>query len=205
VMLWNMSGIGYLDVWSARRPPTARSVSTLWPLPGSARSRVDGMARFMQFQEQLSSLIADSTIPTSIRADAWFRFLPPAGVFPLTGANKGVQLATFLQEIPLHDPRPPGYAATDGPVFLEGARLLPLLEQSFAYPPVELTPAPIERIALWLYRLRENAFANDTAPGSTRGPAIVFASAQMPSSSTPRFDVARFDYSNYFSTLLGPI
>jgi hypothetical protein len=205
VLLWNINGVDYLDTWSARRAPTPRELSTRWPIATSERTRGDGVARFLQFQDQLSSLVADSNIPTSIRADAWFRYLPAVGVFRLTGAAKGLQLSTFLQDIPLEYPQPPNYSSSDGPVFLEGARLPPLLDQSFAFPPVELTTNASERIALWVYRLRENAFANDTAPGSTSGSAIVFASAQMPYAAIPRFNVARFDYSNYFSTVTGPI
>jgi hypothetical protein len=205
VLLWNINGVDYLDLWSARRKPVPKATSTRWPLVTSERTRADGAARFLQFQEHLASVIADSSIPTSIRADAWFRFLPPAGVFPLTGAGKGLQLPTFLQDIPLDYPRPPIYSANDGPVFLEGARLAPLLDQSFSYPPTQLTAEVNERTALWVYRLRENAFANDTAPGSTSAAAIVFASAQLPYAATPRFDVARFGYSNYFASVTGPI
>lgn len=205
VLLWNINGVDYLDHWSARRTPVARPVSPRWPLATGERTRADGVARFLQFQEHLASIIVDSSIPTSIRADAWFRYLPPAGVFPLTGASKGLQLATFLQDIPLDYPRPPIYSANDGPVFLEGARLAPLLDQSFTYPPTRLSADIGDRTALWVYRLRENAFANDTAPGSTSAAAIVFASAQMPYAATPRFDVARFGYSNYFASVSGPI
>jgi len=204
VLLWNINGVDYLDTWSARRTPVPHATSRLFPVPASPRTRIEGVARFLQFQEQLAALVADSTIPTSIRADGWFRYLPAAGLLPVTGLDKGVQLSTFMQDIPLYLPQPPVYSSIDGPVFLEGARLAPLLESSFVYPPVELSPTHSERTALWMYRLRENAFANDTAPGSTRGPALVFASAQMPFAATPRFDVARFDYSNFVSSQLGP-
>jgi hypothetical protein len=150
VLLWNINGVDYLDHWSVRRTPLPVAMSTQLPIPASARTRIEGVARFLQFQEHLAAVVADSTIPTSIRADGWFRYLPAAGLLPLTGTNKGVQLATFLQGIPLHLPQPPEYSSIDGPVFLEGARLPPLLETSFVYPPVELTITQSERSALWV-------------------------------------------------------
>ena len=204
VLLWNATGIGYLDVWSARRPPTTLARSSSWPLPTGERLRIEGIARFLQFQQQLAELIAESSAPTGLRADDYFRFLPAAGLLPVSGASKGLQLTTFLADRALNWPRPPLYSSVDGPIVLEGTRLPPLLNESFTYAPVELASDPLDRIALWVYRLRENTAALDQGALDVSAPAIVFASAQIPYAATPRFNVARFDYSNFSSALLGP-
>jgi hypothetical protein len=203
LLLWNATGVAYLDTWSARRTPIVSPASTLWPLPG-ARQSVDGLARFLQFQDQLAQIIADSSTPTAIRADHWFRFLPAAGLLPLSGTAKGLQLSTFFLDVPIHDPRPPDYSAADGPVALEGARLRPMLQQSFLYEAPRLASDVAERTALWIYRLRENAFALDTGSGDASAATIAFATAQMPYLATPRFNVARWNYSNFSSSVLGP-
>ena len=204
LLLWNATGVAYLDVWAARRPPVPSPASAMWPLPGGARQSVEGLARFLQFQDHLAQIIADSTAPTGIRADHWFRYLPAAGLVPLSGAAKGLQLSTFFLDVPTHLPRPPDYSTADGPVVLEGARLRLLLQQSFLYEAPQLVADVTQRTAFWLYRLRENAFAINTASGEASTAAIVFATAQMPYLATPRFNVARWDYSNFSSSVLGP-
>jgi hypothetical protein len=82
-----------------------------------------------------------------------------------------------------------------GPVHIEGARLAPLLERSLAFPPFQLG----EKVVLWLYLLRENRQA--VAAGAT-GPVAVFASGHLPFTGDARFDVNRWNFSNYGSVLL---
>jgi hypothetical protein len=114
-------------------------------------------------------------------------------------------LSAFFQGVPLHLPGPPHHLPSDGPVFIEGARVRPLLDSSFLYQAIELhTREPSRREALWVYRIRQNAVAIETATPVPATNAILFASGQMPYSASPRFDVNQWDYSNYSSTLLGP-
>ena len=117
----------------------------------------------------------------------------------------------FFRDLTVRYPRLTQFGAAAGPVILEGARVGRLIADSFDYPPhlVQAVP-PLaggpqanDKLAIWLYRVRENQFAiANTIPSLPT--VVLFASGQMPYYASPRFDVARWNYSNYASALLGP-
>jgi hypothetical protein len=204
--LWDATGLVFVDVWSVRRPPLPTPDSARWPLVASRRAAVEGEARFLQFQEQLAEIVADPLHGT-VMAAQWFSRLPAAGVLP-TGAGL-LEVDSFFQGMTVRFPRPPLHGFFDGPVVLEGERLPPMLHASFRYGPIDTaargTPGAADRAGtgVWLYRIRENRQAID-AGVAPPAQAVAFATAQLPWAASARFDVARWDYSNYGSVLLGP-
>jgi hypothetical protein len=198
-LLWNINGVDYLDVWAARRSPLPLPLSTRWPTSSGARAGIDGEARWLQFQAHLADLLESVPIPANLQAREYFRWLPPAGLLPIVGPSpRGVTANMFFRNMTVRFPQPPRYAPDDGPVFMDGQRLGPLLREAIHYPPLHTA----SNEAFWLYRVRENRRARDT--GSNVPAMLVFANAQMPYFGSPRFDVARFNYANYSSALNGP-
>jgi hypothetical protein len=190
-----------VDLWAVRRRPVAPPRSTDWPLAVGERTLIEGEARFAQFQAHLSDLLATMPVPANLRARDHFRWLPAAGVLPVAGPDpRGVSATTFFGDMKVRFPRLPRFAGNAGPVFMDGARLPPLLRDATRYPPVDTR----EGEALWLYRVRENRLARDLAAAGAGTAVIVFASGEMPYYGSPRFDVSRWDYANYSSTQTGP-
>lgn len=198
---WTLDGIAFCDLWSVRRSPVPPSHSDDWPLLVDARAGIDAQACLLQFQAQLADLLAHTQVAGDIQASASFRYLPPAGLLlvDILGPN-ALQTDTFFSGLTVRWPRPPRFDAKDGPVVLEGARARALLRDAGAYPPIDTA----SQEAIWLYRVRENTFAADTQASGAPRRAILFATGQMPYYASPRFDTARWDYSNYSSAPLGP-
>jgi hypothetical protein len=177
-------GIKFVDMWSVRRRIIRHSsAGGFFPLITDRRT-AEAEAMFLQFQDQVSYILAHETNLSAIQATDRFDFLPPVGVVPLAGGgfSTGFDLAKFfagLSVCPM--------------LFLEGSRLRHLVQRSLAYPAVNLASEEF----LWQYTVRENA---QTLAGSGVQPAqpcMLFASGQLAYFSEPRFDVARWNYSNY--------
>ena len=78
---WDGNGLTFVDRWSARRRPVRPSAAVeLAPVVGDDRT-ADGEARFLQFQDQLTGLLANPA-GSSARAVDVFPRLPPAGLVP---------------------------------------------------------------------------------------------------------------------------
>jgi hypothetical protein len=189
LLLWTAAGVAFVDAWSARRPPLEGGGSPDWPFATGERRAAVGVARFLQFQTHLAELVAPGgAVPADARSA--FRYLPPAGVLPLADAGSpGFDRARFFVG-----------CTTRRPVFMNGARLLHLLDGSFAFPPIDLRTLPRTggTELIWLYRLYENAAVLDRVlPGNADREVIVFANGNLPFFAESRFDVARFDYSNF--------
>jgi len=187
LLLWNTSGIAFLDLWSVRRRPVPPRAGREWPAALEARLGLEAHARLEQFHAHILDLLGgDAATATTQPAEMLFRFLPPAGLLPLSGGGRsaGLALPVFF-----------GNQTLRGPFHIEGARLVPLLERSMTFPSLQLG----EDIVLWLYLLRENRQA--VAAGTT-APTAVFASGHLPFVGDARFDVNRWDFSNYGSVLL---
>ena len=76
-------------------------------------------------------------------------------------------------------------------IYMDGARLRELLAVSLDQPPVSTQSAEL----VWTYRVRHNH--PPPPPGASENPYLVFASGTMPFVGTARFDVARWDRSNF--------
>ena len=77
------------------------------------------------------------------------------------------------------------------PEFIDGALLGALLRDARHYAPIDLLQGEM----VWLYKVRQHEQA--IVEGTAVQPYLVFTSAHMSYQATARFDVARWDYSNY--------
>jgi hypothetical protein len=187
LILWDASGIAFVDLWAVRRRPVAPAAGSEWPAAIGLRPGIETQARLEQFNAHVQDLLGtDAATLTAQPADRLFRMLPPAGLLPLAGGGRpvGVTLPVFF-----------GSQKQRGPFHIEGARLRPLLQHSMSFAPIELG----EQVVLWLYLLRENRQAGVTG---VTPPAVAFASGHMPFWADARFDVNRWNFSNYGSVLL---
>ena len=185
VLYWTATdGVVFVDMWSVRRALISNDLLDTWA-PGAGRRRfVEGVAMFLQFEEQMHDLLAPSGDGPTIQANQFFRYLPPAGLMPISGvgASRGVNHLTFFSG-----------KTTRKPQFLEGARLTALVQDSFSYPPIDLT----DKVMVWLYWVRENMQSiNSGQPGAPNG-YMVFGSGHMRNYGYPHFDVNHWDYSTY--------
>ena len=147
------------------------------------RSKHEGEAKFLQFQEQIAELRQSTANPRDVAAADHFNYLPAAGVIPkFTGIQVGFDHRRFFQNQTYREP-----------VFIEGARLEHLIRDSLSYGPIKLGTGEL----IYLYEVRENEQAIDA--GGIRVPQsyLIFSSGHMPFYGEARFDVNRYNYSNY--------
>jgi hypothetical protein len=177
-------GIDFIDMWSARRRVTPPSAAGRWTLLAGSRRLSESEAMFLQFEDQVEDTRLNETGLGSILATDRFTYLPAAGILPTAGllASPGFAYHRFFQDQTVH-----------APVFIEGAQVRALVRESFDYPPIDLS----SRELIWLYLVRENRQAIDKAAGIPPQSYLVFASGHMPFRGNARFDVNRWDYSNY--------
>lgn len=181
-------GIQFIDEWCVRRRTGPRGPESDWPELTSARRRAEGEASFQQFQAELAVLAAGSA-PTSVSARDRFRRLPAAGLVPIatTRFPRGFDLIRFFDGITT---RPA--TSGDDPIYADGARVEPLLLQSFAGQAID--PGGDEFV--WTYLVRQNA---QDAPGTQT--AVLFASGFLPYIADAQADLSRFDIANYALSL----
>jgi hypothetical protein len=208
------NGIEFIDMWSVRRRITRRSPDTDWLPLVSDRRAAEGEARFFQFQNHIAEIRLSQINLETIIATQRFKWLPPVGFLPITNIIPGpitpqpivatpqISLLAALGFLPV-----PNLGVSRGfryqrffqgqtynnPVFIEGAQLESLLQESFHYPGIDLNSKEL----IWLYFVRENQQAID---GSTTNPPqsyLVFASGHLPYRGNARLDVNRVQYGNY--------
>lgn len=198
---WPKGGVQFLDMWSVRRRPIPRPRSSTWPLPLSERRLAEAEAAFSQFQcqtEWLIQSIANQSKLASMKATDCFRYLPSCGILPITadfvkkyqaegkaaqafsGKEKGLDPMKFLEGLTCRDP-----------VFVEGARFDSLVHESLHYPPVDVNSKEM----IWLYLVRENVELSEQA--RPLQPYLIFTIGHMPFHGEARYDLSRWDYSNY--------
>ena len=181
VLNWTDDGIKFIDMWSVRRRITQRASFNRWRLLLDERRATEGEARFHQFLDEALDLAVNEDA-TSIVAKEHFRVFPPAGAIPLSSSSVGgFDYLTFFADITYREP-----------VYLEGARVEALLRDSWSYAPVDLSSGEM----FWLYWVRENAQAISNSPTPIQT-CLIFASGQMPFAAEARFDIARWNYSNF--------
>jgi len=200
LLAWTLEGLQFLDRWSVRRRPAVASPDggspdAGWPTVGGGRAEGEAEARFLQFQEQLHWLLGIHPAPSTITADGYFRYLPPAGLLPIARAGSNVDFEIFFGSRPWRRSEYPGHPEFSGyPEFIDGARLRPLLEAALPHRPIDLA----ETEMVWLYQPAVRAVGQ--AEPRARAPYLVFAGPHLPPWNTARFDVARWDFSNYAAT-----
>lgn len=183
VVQWTSTGLGFVDMWAARRRLTQPYAGGHWGGLLADRVLADREAMFFQFQDHLASLQAGTSDLTVAGLDRFFQWLPAAGFLPLATSvhPRGFDYQQFFSP-----------ATTAPACHIEGRRLAHLLRDSFAYPP--MGPAGGELI--WLYFIRENEQAASSQPGSPAS-YIFFATGHMKFEGEPRFDVSRANFANY--------
>ena len=82
--------------------------------------------------------------------------------------------------------------------FIEGARLQTVIQEAVPYFPVDTTSQEL----FWLYQIRENQQAIDKGGTGIPSPGLVFVSGHVPYRADAHFDVAKWDYSNYYNNYL---
>jgi hypothetical protein len=135
---------------------------------------------YLQFQSQLKDLAASGLATSQLKAKDHFKYLPAAGLLPVGGAN-GFDYETFFNEITIRQP-----------IFIEGAQLRPLFQESFEYPPVETSSG----VVYYLYIVRENAQSSLAGALSTQT-YMVFASGHTPYRGEARYDVHHWNFGNF--------
>jgi hypothetical protein len=166
ILYWTLvDGLKFIDLWSVRRRLARRLTDKTWPFLTSERTAREGEAMYLQFQSQLKD---------------HFKYLPAAGLLPV-GGNGGFDYATFFNEITIRQP-----------IFIEGAQLRSLFQESFEYPPVETS----SELVFYLYIVRENVQQSLAGALSTQS-YIVFASGHTLYRGEARYDVHHWNFGNF--------
>jgi hypothetical protein len=147
----------------------------LLPLAPQTRSAISPLLEALRRAELIRTEIGRAEFPSALRT---FDNLP--GV--VASAARGFDSQRFFEGKTLR-----------GPLFVEGARVEPLIRSGLRYAPIDLTSDEM----IWLYAVRENrdarAFANQAAPL----PFVIFARGDVPYCAEARFDVAHWNFSSY--------
>ena len=136
-----------------------------------------------QFADHLKGFRSNRSVFESLKATEHFNYLPPLGLLPVSRLRfSGVVVNTFFTGFPHREPE-----------FIDGRLLPSLLKQAADHEPIDLS----KREMVWLYKSWQNeqAFVRN----ENLQPFVIFTSAQMPYAATARFDVSRWDLSNYSS------
>lgn len=186
VLYWTATdGVVFVDMWAVRRALVSKDLLDVWA-PGAGRRRfVDGMAMFLQFQEQVSDMMsANPAQLVSLTATDTFRYLPAVGLIPIANikGSFGFDYLKFFGGVTHHDP-----------VFIEGSKLEALIAHSMLYPAKDLSNPEM----IWLYRVRENMEAVASATSVPPQPFMVFTNGHMRYEGKAQFDLSYWDYANY--------
>jgi hypothetical protein len=173
-LLWRPTGLDFIDAWAVRRPIA----------PASRRRMAEGWAMFRQFQVQIDELLRSGLATFDlavIQARQRFRFLPPVGLLPAAAPGvRGFTEEAFFFGLPRRQTE-----------HVDGALLDALVMTSLLHEPIDL---PDDEL-VWVYRFWQNAIPRSgVAPPQ---PCLVFSSAHVPYLGPARFDVARWNGSNY--------
>jgi len=190
LLYWTNQGVQFLDRWSVRRHPVPPPLTTTWPLLLSRRRRSEAEAMFLQFEEQLKSIIANETNLALVWADAYFTYLPPAGLLPVT-AN-GISTVTGKPATPAFDtPTFFGAHASQDVATTDGNLLRELFAAALDYDPIPLAQTG----EIQLYLVWENLEAVNA--GATVQLALIFASPAMRYRGVARFGSAKWNLSRF--------
>lgn len=187
LVYWRADGLRFVDAWAVRRRLTLRQ-KTLLGLPDFCQQDQVALNEAMgwQFQAQLADVIAAAGVPAALGVGENFRFLPPVGVLPLDGPPiRGLAIPNFLAG-----------RVHRAPVHIEGARVRHLFGLARDFPAIDLATEEM----LWVYLVRQNR-QPATAGLTPARPYALFASGHLPFVGDARFDVNRWDFSNYSSLL----
>jgi hypothetical protein len=175
LVYWTADGIQFIDLWSVRRCVTPPCAAGRWALAVGERRRSEATAMFLQFQDQIQTLRTTATNLQALVATERFVYLPPVGLLPAAqdGTSPGIAYQTFFHQQAYHPP-----------VFIEEAVIEPLIRAALPYPPINLE----RQDPIRLYRVVSETNVR---------PYVLFSSAHVPLLGEARFDVVRWNFSNF--------
>lgn len=184
LIYWSLEGIVFIDNWAVKRKASHRDIVG-YSIPSFTRhsyARADESR--LQFQQHLLDLQNQLTDISDFNVIEYFRYLPPVGYLPrlVQGSSEGFSETAFFQDLSVRNP-----------VFVEAASLVPITQVAMTYWPIDLESEEL----IWLYRTRENAQAADDSTDQQIQEYIVFTSGHSPYFGNARFNVAKWDYSNF--------
>jgi hypothetical protein len=185
VLYWTATdGVVFVDMWSVRRALVSKDLLDAWA-PGAGRRRVvEGIAMFLQFQQQLNDLAgsAPAINPLSVKVTDYFRYLPASGLLPIGNVTgDGFDYLQFLSGRTYRNP-----------VFMDGTRVERLIHTSFLYPAIDLSNQEM----LWLYQVRENQQSFDSGANQPQL-YMVFANGHIPFQGEAQYDLSYWNYANF--------
>jgi hypothetical protein len=185
VLYWTATdGVVFVDMWSVRRALVSKDLLDAWA-PGAGRRRVvEGIAMFLQFQQQLNDLAgsAPAINPLSVKVTDYFRYLPASGLLPIGNVTgDGFDYLQFLSGRTYRNP-----------VFMDGTRVERLIHTSFLYPAIDLS----NQAMLWLYQVRENQQSFDSGAHQPQL-YMVFANGHIPFQGEAQYDLSYWNYANF--------
>lgn len=159
VLFWDTESLRFVDCWAARR--LAR-----WALHPDSLSLfpASGLERLLQFQAHVAQLLIDVAGPAAADVEDYFRYLPPAGYFPVQGgvSSAGFSAGGFMEAF---------FDRAAGT--LTGGQLTQTLNASFAFDSVDLDEEPY----LQLFSVRQNTEA--VAAGNASQLVRAFATREL--------------------------
>lgn len=183
LIYWTVKGIEFIDNWAVKRKAGQRDIVgysvptfTRYSYARADESRLQYQAHLQYLQDQFNDLSEFNVID-------YFRYLPPVGYLPLaviSSTLNGFNESAFFRELTVRNP-----------VYVEAAALVPITQVAMTYRPIDLDSEEL----IWLYRTRENAQQADS--DSKTREYLIFASGHSPYFGNARFNLAKWDYSNY--------
>ncbi len=190
LVYWTSDGVQFIDAWAVRRALLTPDALSALSFVARRRRLIEAQAMCAQFQAQLADLLASATAPATVAATQYFRYLPPFGIVPLQSPPlRGFFEQSFFAGIV----RRPAPGTNQDTQFIDERLLGTLRERALASTPTDLTQDEF----VWVYRPWQIAKA--AADDETVQPIVAFASGLLPDLALARFDMARFDFSNYAS------
>jgi hypothetical protein len=190
IMYWTLSGIQFVDMWSVRRPVFPADASEYWPVFSGKRRWMEGLACFLQFQDQIGDLVESGIGGASlstVAASNYFFYLPAFGLLPLASTQQlvGFDYSQFFVGVTHRCAQTS--AGLCAPFYIEGAKLDSLAFQSLLYPPIDLSSQEM----VWLYWVRENM------QSAAQAATVVFTNGHVPNQGLAQFDLNYWDYANF--------
>jgi hypothetical protein len=190
LLYWTPGGLQFIDLWSVRRRVTRGLVTQQWPLLYSDRRRSETEAMFLQFEDQMQSILANETDVASVTVDSHFMYLPPAGILPVTG--DGISAVTGVPATPAFDC--PGFFAAHASrdiATTDGNRLRELFAAALDHEPIPIAATG----EIQLYIIWENLQAVNANPATSL--ALIFASPATRYQGVARFGTAKWSLSRF--------
>ncbi|ETT24116.1 hypothetical protein RAJCM14343_1490 [Rhodococcus aetherivorans] len=157
LITWSFDGVGFIDTWAVRRPPSTEPAYTAIQSLGTARRQLLGRASFAQFQDHLDTIrseLGPAARQAFELADA-FRYLPAAGLIPIARTGRSGFADTVF-----------GDAIVRGPVPIAPTRVGAILDESFRHTAIDLASGEV-------------IFVYTVAAGSGAVDHLVFCTSRM--------------------------